>query len=370
MKKITTTIAALIIAAHSFAQTTIIDSIVSNGIYRNYRLYVPAAYSSTSARPLVINMHGYTSNAQQQQLYSNFMPIADTANFLMVLPNGTFSGGSQYWNAGISPFGANDILFIDDLITHLKQSYNINLNRVYATGMSNGGFMSYTLACALSNKIAAIASVTGSIFTAQKNTCAPNRPVPVMQIHGTADATVPYGGSSGIEPIDSTVMYWVRNNQCATTPVFTAVPNTNTTDGCTAERYVYNNGNNGSTVELFKIIGGAHTWPGAPVTVGVTNQDISASKEIWRFFNKYTLSQLTAIATTQPNELLNVYPNPANSTIYITGVANNATVKIIDILGKTILTATDKTIDITSLQAGMYIINVENTTQHLKLIKE
>lgn len=370
MKKITTSITALIIAAHSFAQTTIVDSIVSNGIYRNYRLYVPALYNSSSARPLVINMHGYTSNAQQQQLYSNFMPIADTANFLMVLPNGTFSGSSQYWNAGISPLGTNDIQFIDELITHLKLSYNINLNRVYATGMSNGGFMSHTLACALNNKIAAIASVTGSIFTTQKNTCTPNRPVPVMQIHGTADATVPYAGGTNMEPIDSVISYWVHNNKCSTTPVFTAIPNTNTTDGCTAERYVYNNGMSGSTVELFKIIGGAHTWPGAPVNIGVTNQDISASKEIWRFFNKYTLSQFTAVATKQANQLLSIYPNPGTQTIYITGAQQNASIKIIDILGKIALTTTANSIDISTLPAGVYSVEVENTTQHLKLIKE
>jgi polyhydroxybutyrate depolymerase len=152
------------------SQTLVVDSIFTGGIYRNYRLYIPAIYTGASARPLIINMHGYTSNAIQQQLYSNFGPIADTANFLMVYPNGTSSGGSQFWNAGISPLGVNDISFLSNLIDSLKAQYNIDLNRVYSTGMSNGGFMSHTLACELSNRITAIASVTGSIFVSQYGT--------------------------------------------------------------------------------------------------------------------------------------------------------------------------------------------------------
>ena len=149
------------------AQVTVVDSIFSGGMYRNYRIYIPSIYTGTAARPLIINMHGYTSNALQQQFYSNFEPIADTANFLMVYPNGTFTGTVQFWNAGISSAGVNDISFLSNLIDSLKAQYNIDLNRVYSTGMSNGGFMSHTLACELSNRITAIASVTGSIFITQ-----------------------------------------------------------------------------------------------------------------------------------------------------------------------------------------------------------
>jgi polyhydroxybutyrate depolymerase len=362
--------AALLLTVGAQAQTTLVDSIVSNGIYRNYRLYTPAVYTGATARPLVINMHGYTSNASDQQLYSNFMPIADTANFLMVCPNGTSSGGSQYWNAGISSAGANDILFIDELITHLKQSYNIDLNRVYATGMSNGGFMSHTLACTLNNKIAAIASVTGSIFTTQYSTCTPNRAVPIMQIHGTADATVPYAGNSTMVSVANVVNYWVTNNNCTATPVFTAIPNTNTLDGCTAERYVYNNGTNGSTVELFKIIGGAHTWPGAPVTIGVTNQDISASKEIWRFFSKYKLSQFTAIDAINNANKLRLYPNPANNSIVIDDINAATVLKITNVLGKEMSTTQYQNIDISGLTTGVYTIEIVGTNQRLKFIKE
>ena len=367
------------------AQTTIVDSIISGGIYRSYRLYKPAIYSGTTARPLIINMHGYTSNASDQQLYTNFKPIADTANFLMVYPNGTYNSGQRYWNAGISSSGVDDIGFISHLIDSLKLQFNINSNRIYATGMSNGGYMSNTLACELSTKITAIASVTGSMFTTQYgfygSACHPTRPIPYMQVHGTADPTVPYAGNTGSLPIDSVVKYWVRKNVCNTTPTFSNVPNTNTSDGCTAEHYIYNGGKLGSTVELYKIIGGQHTWPGAPITIGVTNQDMNASKEIWRFFNKYNLASLTGIDESSDNKLnFSIYPNPANSIINIDFLdVNNKPyhVKILNTIGQIMLEETTNSpslmLQTENLKSGIYLVtltNADNFSVTKKIIKE
>lgn len=361
------------------AQTTVIDSIFVGGIYRNYRLYVPALYNGTSARPLIINLHGYTSNANAQQLYSNFMPIADTANFLMVYPNGTKDGSNQpFWNAGISSSLVNDIAFLNALIDSLDLTYNINLNRVYSTGMSNGGYMSHTLACELSNRITAIASVTGSIFTTQYGpNCHPTRPVPVMQIHGTSDPTVPYTGNSGSMPIDTVVKYWVKKNNCNPVATFSNVPNTSTTDGCTAEHYKYLGGTNGSSVEFYKIIGGLHTWPGFPFGGSGTNMDMNASKEIWRFFSQYTLSALTAVnESEQLKNYLKVYPNPATSVLNF-NLENESSVSVIisDILGKVVLSETTQTnfVLVDKLKLGIYFITVktENGAEaKLKFIKE
>ncbi|MBA4240658.1 MAG: hypothetical protein C0448_08025 [Sphingobacteriaceae bacterium] len=360
------------------AQTTVVDSVFVGGQYRSYRLYVPAIYTGATARPLILNLHGYTSNAQQQQLYSNFMPIADTANFLMVFPNGTYSSGQRFWNAGISSALVNDIAFLNALIDSLDLTYNINLNRVYSTGMSNGGYMSHTLACELSNRITAIASVTGSIFNTQYGTnCHPTRPVPVMQIHGTNDPTVPYAGSSSSMPVDTIVKYWVTKNNCNTTPTFSNVPNTSTTDGCTAEHYKYLNGTSGSSVELYKIIGGTHTWPGFPFGGSGTNMDMNASKEIWRFFSKYSLSTLTAVnESEQLKNTLKVYPNPATSVLNFK-LENESSVSVIifDVLGKEVLAETTQTnfVSIDKLKSGIYFITVktENGTEaKLKFIKE
>ena len=198
------------------AQTgaTVIDSISSSSIYRTYRLYKPLSYTGSQAYPLVINLHGYTSSAIAQQYYGNFMPIADTAKFLVVHPQGTKDASNQpYWNAGISTTGVNDLLFISQLIDSLKTIYNIDPNAIYSTGMSNGGFMSNFLACNLSNKITAIAGVTGTMFSSVSPTCNPGRPVPVMHIHGTADGTVPYNGGSGTLAVDTLMKFWrIKNN--------------------------------------------------------------------------------------------------------------------------------------------------------------
>jgi polyhydroxybutyrate depolymerase len=362
------------------SQTLIVDSIYTGGIYRNYRLYIPAIFTGASARPLIINMHGYTSNAIQQQFYTNFEPIADTANFLMVYPNGTFTGGSQFWNAGISSVGVNDISFLSNLIDSLKAQYNIDLNRVYSTGMSNGGFMSHTLACELSNRIAAIASVTGSIFVSQYGTnCHPTRPVPVMQIHGTADATVPYIGNSTMAPIDSVVKYWVRKNNCNVVPTTSALPNINVTDGCTADHFVYASGTSGSTVEHYRINGGAHTWPGAPISIGVTNQDFSASKEIWRFFRPFKLNALTsAIEVDKQNLNFSLFPNPANNQLQFKFDGYNQqllSIEIVDICGKMVISEHhhSNNIQVGHLNSGLYFMTISVNGKQLanqKFIKE
>ncbi|MBK9457533.1 MAG: hypothetical protein IPO24_19130 [Bacteroidetes bacterium] len=132
--------------------------------------------------------------------------------------------GIRYWNIfGAPGTGVDDVAFLSALIDSLDAEYNIDLNRVYSTGMSNGGFMSHALACELSNRIAAIASVTGSIDKDRMPFCDPQHNTPVMQIHGTADETVPYDGNFEFLPVDSVVSYWVKQNHCDATPEFTEV---------------------------------------------------------------------------------------------------------------------------------------------------
>jgi len=360
----------ILLSSISFAQTTVIDSIISGGIYRNYRVYIPAAYTGTTPRPLVFDLHGYTSSAIAEQAYSNFAPIADTANVIFVYPNGTLDGSSQpYWNAGFGT-AVNDIGFISNLIDTLLTQYNIDANCVYSCGMSNGGYMSHTLACELSNKIAAIASVTGSMTTFQNATCSSGRPVPIMQISGNADGTVSYTGGGGSMGIDALVNYWVTNNNCNPTPVFTNVPNTSTSDGCTAEHYVYNGGTNGSTCEKYKIIGGGHTWPGSPFVIGVTNQDFNASEKIWLFFRKYKLNELTGINDLQNADKLNLYPNPATDIVNIE-VENVSSVMILDVTGKVVLQSNQKQINISELAKGVYsvVIVSEKNRAVKKMVK-
>ena len=277
-----------------FSQEAVQGTLLHDNLEREYILYIPNSYDGQEPYPLVLNLHGYTSNGGEQMIYSNLFEVADTANFLIVHPTGTLNTiNEEFWNSG-EIFEVDDIGFLSELIDYLVLNYNIDSNRVYSTGFSNGGFMSYTLACELSDKIAAIASVTGSMITNQQNLCNPSRPIPVMQIHGTLDLTVPYFGNADIEPIEEVISHWVSFNNCDSNPIYSLVPDIITTDLCYAEHYKYLNGDNGSSVEFYKVINGGHTWPGAyvPFFGNNTNQDFKASEKIWEFFSKYDINGL------------------------------------------------------------------------------
>lgn len=377
-----TTILCLLTLARLNAQTTVTGAIQNGGLSRDYRLYVPAAYTGSAAVPLVLNLHGYSSNNLEQEFYGNFHAIADTANFLVVQPNGTLDAqGYRFWNTFGGNSSVDDVAFLAALIDSLSASYNIDPNRIYSTGMSNGGFMSYALACELNNRIAAIASVTGSMIVPNLSACQPTRPVPVMEIHGTADNTVPYTGAvlSGFVPIPTLVAAWVNFNHCNPTPVLTPVPDTNPNDGCTAEHFRYSGGFNGSTVEHYKINGGGHTWPGAFFSIGVTNQDFNASQVIWRFFSQYRLDQLTDVKTPTPaGTTWSVAPNPVQDAVLLQSANDRPAerIRVFDALGslRQTLRPTQAALRLETARwpAGVYVLVIEQDGQleTLRVVKE
>ena len=351
------------------AQNIISGSITHDGLQRDYLLYVPDIYDGTEPRPLVLNFHGFGSNATQQALYGDFRPMADTANFLIVIPEGTLFNGVPHWNVGGFTIGStiDDVGFTSALIDSLGSVYNIDNNRIYATGMSNGGYMSYLLACQLSDRIAAIASVTGSMTPEIISECQPSHPVPVLQIHGTADATVPYDGASFSLAISEVLDYWVTFNNCSPIADTTQLPDINPTDGSTAEFIVFENGDNNSRVEHIKITNGGHTWPGSFIPLPGTNRDVNASLEIWNFFAQYDLESLGGVvsvasqptASTPPRNLLKIYPNPAVSSISIDEKPMNATLyRIIDMHGRIASAGScpNGLVDVSTLRPGVYTL--------------
>lgn len=363
------------------AQQTINSTITHGGITREYRLYIPATYNANNAVPLLFNLHGYTSNNTQQEFYGDFRAIADTANFIICLPNGTFDlSNSRFWNVGFAPSNIDDVGFISTLIDVIGSSYNIDASRVYSTGMSNGGFMSYSLACQLSNRVAAIASVTGTMTLLQQNNCTPGRSVPVMQIHGTDDATVPYTGNANFLHIDTLVKNWVIRNGCSPTATVTAVPNIVPGDGSTADRFDYGDCTNNADVVLYKAYNATHTWPGTTFNLGVTNMDFSASLEIWKFFLRYqhpNPSVITSVKNYASEKDLQFFPNPVNNILHIENANGNIQqLNFFDISGKQLpitYNNTDATVNLNMLNKGFYVCQIQfynGETLLKKLIKE
>lgn len=354
----------------SFAQQIINGSITHDDIQRDYILYLPANYSGNSAMPLVINFHGFGSNANQQLYYGDFRSIADTAGFIVVHPQGTLFNGLTHWNVGGWTIGSttDDVGFTAALIDSLSVDYLIDETRVFATGMSNGGFMSFLLASQLSERIAAIASVTGSMTPETFNNSFPSHPTPILQMHGTADGTVPYTGTSWSKSIDDVLEYWRDFNFCSTSPIITPLPDLDPNDGSTVELLVFGNGEHGVSVEHYKITGGGHTWPGSAFGGTGTNNDINASAEIWNFFSRFDINGLmgtTALEESEEDGLdFIIYPNPSHSYISIqTKLPIPAKYQLLSPKGKMLLqgkiTSNKQQIDLSNLSPGIYYLKID-----------
>lgn len=344
------------------AQTTVSGSFVHGGITRTYSFYVPASYVPGNPVPMVIGLHGLSSSGADFAQNRDFRPIADTANFIMVHPDGSTMFGLKFWNYGnILGSTVDDVGFLEALIDTISADYSINQQRIYCTGMSNGSFMAYLMACQ-TNRFAAIGTVTGSMSVDMYDECDPQNPIPVLHIHGTDDSTNPYAGTSTMKGIDDTNEFWVDQNNCNPVPVVTSVPNTNTADNATAERSVYSGGTNGNTVELFKVTGGGHSWPGWPVSGSSENtcMDFDACKEIWRFFSQF--ESTASVNENKPVEV-NFWPNPAQDAITIqTNDTNPITeIVVLDLRGRLVEKKTGKNIqslDIRHFKAGNYLLKI------------
>lgn len=354
------------------AQQTINANINHDGLSRSYILYVPEIYSGESSVPLLFNFHGYTSNASEQMFYGDFRSIADTANFIVVHPQGTLFNNEPHWNVGGWTIGSttDDVGFTAALIDELSANYNIDANRIYSTGMSNGGYMSFLLACQLSDRIAAIASVTGSMTPEIFNSCDPKHPTPILQIHGTSDPVVPYPGAFWTKPIQEALDYWVDFNNCNDDPTTTALPNISTSDGSTVSHFIYENGDKQVTTEHFRVTGGGHTWPGTSIVGGGTNYDIDASLEVWKFVSRHNLADLkeetTNVSETSKSiSSLKFYPNPTTSTIVIERKnALSVPYELFNSSGKSlktgIINSKNSTLDLSDFPQGLYFLQVEN----------
>ena len=259
------------------------DTLTHEGELRQYLTYVPEIYTSSGiARPLLFNFHGGSGSASGQVYTADFRPIADTANFILVYPQGTF--GST-WNSSLptnprTKMFVDDFGFVDAMIKKINSDYifGIDTTRVYATGYSNGADISLSLACVRSDKIAAVASVSGLL---DRHTAENTNPltVGVLSIHGTNDFSRPYeyGLDGYYFTIDELNTYWSSING------FSGQPQKETYDvaGLSVEHLKY-----GKMIEHYKVNGGDHIW------LDITRDGFNTNQKIWNFLSRFDINGL------------------------------------------------------------------------------
>jgi polyhydroxybutyrate depolymerase len=268
-------------------------TIVSSGVTRRYLLYVPKTYDRSKPTPLVISMHGGALWPAAEMTISRWNDVADEHGFIVVYPAGSgaffggFGPGPQAWHMGPRSLG-RDVRFVSDLIDKLQAEYNVDPNRIYADGMSNGGGMAFALSCRLSDRIAAVGAVAGAQAFLTVDECGDSRPVATVAFHGTADPTYKGGSfffSPGLFPdIQDWTARVARRNQCEGDPSDTRIT-------ASVRRLAYANCAENADVILYTVEGGGHTWPGGkPLPewlVGRTTREINASSVMWEFFMQH-----------------------------------------------------------------------------------
>ncbi len=263
-----------------------------NGELREYYLYQPNSLQNNA--PLVFILHGYSGSANGMISYSDMNAVAEEHGFAVCYPQGiSDQSGYNFWNVGYA-FHQNqtvdDVTFLSSLANYLQDEYGFDSQNTFVTGFSNGGDMSYMLACQANDVFRAIAPVAGSMMETIYDAC-DSPPVPVLEIHGRNDNVTLwdgdienndgwgayYGTEEGIE-------FWVETNGCINSENI-LFPNTNTSDGSYIIHHRYFDCNDNAEIWLYEVVGGGHDWPGSS-----GNMDIESSEEIWIFFSQYLLN--------------------------------------------------------------------------------
>lgn len=346
------------------------DSIIHDGLNRTYLLHLPTEYSENDTFPLVIAMHGGFGSAYNIQSQSQLSEKADEAGFIVVYPEGMKGGALNVrtWNAGwccgyASESHIDDVGFIDALLDTLMDQYLIDASRIYATGMSNGGFMSYRLACELSDRIAAISPVSASMSVSN---CTPSREIPIIHFHSYIDESVPYEGGigSGISdhynsPVDSIMKGWATINGCSV--LSDTIVNS---DQYTFIKWTHCDCK--TEIHCYITQDGGHSWPGGvqtPIGDPVSNY-INATDLMWPFFQQHSLNCETTAVIESNNDgdsSIELFPNPTTGIIHIRKLESMPEFVVIvhNNLGQMIFVLENKeAINLTSYPKGIYYISI------------
>ena len=253
-----------------------LQKIEHDNLTREYILYIPTSYNKNNKTPLLLNFHGFGGTAKNHLCVADMRSLADKNNFILVYPQGSLLDGSPHWNSSLpssdNKSNVDDIGFIDKLLKNLLNEYTIDQNRIYACGYSNGAFFSYLLACNLSQKIAAIGSISGSMPFDISNNC-PYPNFPLIIFHGTSDSVVPYEGTKNETLSVNEVIEYFSDN----TPI------EKNNEGKIEYKKYENKNDKSNHIELYKINNGNHVW----FDINYNGKNIN--ELLWDFFSKYLL---------------------------------------------------------------------------------
>ncbi len=286
----------------------VLESLSHQGRTRSYYVYIPSSYQPDKPMPVVMAFHGGAGQGDTMAEKTGLNEVAQRGGFIAVYPNSAEKSRGGRWNDGRNSSAINrdtdDVGFVGAIIDRLSQEKNIDSQRIYATGGSNGGFFTQRLACEMSNRIAAFASVSATLPAPLQSTCNPRKGVPILMINGTADPFVPWqggqvkiGAGGQVLSVPETVQFWRNRDSCSSNSAVEQLPNS-VSDGTEVTKAQYSGCRNSARVVFYTVQGGGHGWPGSRSRrrgddsegpSGKISRDINASDVIWNFFKPQTL---------------------------------------------------------------------------------
>lgn len=251
------------------------------GRRRTYYIHTPKSYNAKNPLPLVLAFHGYGSQGKDLANNTGFNELADRQKFIIVYPDGL----DRRWDVASNGWGGvDDVSFVSALIDHLTQIRAIDRRRIYASGVSNGGFLVQRLACEQNSQIAAFASVAATFAGQIRDSCHPPTPISMLMINGTDDRKVPWNGGSPVGwyflSVPDTINFWRQHNGCTASSPVKQLPSSR------VEIARYASCRGGSEVELVTLKGVGHVWPRGG---SGPSQLVNGSQEIWNFFQRHQL---------------------------------------------------------------------------------
>ena len=358
------------------------DSFEHENRMRYYLEHLPPTYQEDSMYALIIAMHGGFGSGPQLEEQSQLSVTADEEGFIVVYPDGVASPlfGIRTWNAGgccgyAMEQDIDDVGFIGRLIDTMIDRYSIDPDRIYSTGMSNGGFMSYRLACEMRGRIAAIAPVASSMLTS----CAPELAVPVVHFHSYMDENVPWYGGKGSgasnhynPPLDSVMNVWAGFNACE-------VLNDTLRDENDYDHIAWRDCHCDADVNLYLSHDGGHSWPGGMGTVigDPPSEVLDANALMWSFFQQHEncTNPVSGQYPVKTGEAIDIYPNPfANvMTVDCRDCRNNYELQIYSIQGQLkkegyVSFPAKTTIDCSGLPKGVYYFVLRSGNSQIRRI--